>query len=47
MTYTGTELTYRVVFDTDSNRFMAIDAYDETRVAYGITIEEAVRNLRA
>ena len=47
MKFTETELTYRVAFDTKSNRFMAINAQDETHIAYGVTIEEAVRNLRA
>lgn len=47
MTYTRETVTYRVAFDTQRNQFMAIDAANENRIAYGITIEEAVRNLNA
>ncbi|MFV0559478.1 MAG: hypothetical protein ACK5NA_02030 [Enterococcus sp.] len=45
MTFKKTNLEYRVAFDTASNRFMAIDANDDTNVAFGITIEQAVREL--
>ena len=38
-------MQYRVAFDTTSNRFMAIDAQNENNVAFGITIEQAVRAL--
>lgn len=46
MTYTANDVTYRIAFDTESNHFLAIDAQNEARVATGVTIEEAVRNLR-
>ncbi|MEQ2878397.1 hypothetical protein [Enterococcus asini] len=46
MTYTANDVTYRIAFDTESNHFLAIDAHNEARVATGVTIEEAVRNLR-
>ncbi|MGX7132326.1 MULTISPECIES: hypothetical protein [Enterococcus] len=45
MTFTKTNMEYRIAFDSASNRFMAIDAKNETNIAYGITIEEAIRNL--
>lgn len=45
MTFTKTNMQYRVAFDTTSNRFMAIDAQNENNVAFGITIEQAVRAL--
>ncbi|WP_165004651.1 MULTISPECIES: hypothetical protein [unclassified Enterococcus] len=45
MTFTKTNLSYRVAFDTASNRFMAIDASNEKNVAFGITIEQAIRAL--
>ncbi|WP_303219001.1 hypothetical protein [Enterococcus asini] len=46
MTYTANDVTYRIAFDTENNHFLAIDAHNEARVATGVTIEEAVRNLR-
>ncbi len=45
VTFTKTNMEYRIAFDSASNRFMAIDAKNETNIAYGITIEEAIRNL--
>lgn len=47
MTYTKANIEYRVAFDTTTNRFMAIQADNDRNVAYGVTIEEAVRNLKA
>ncbi|MCD5001711.1 hypothetical protein IV487_04400 [Enterococcus saccharolyticus] len=45
MTFTKTNLEYRIVFDTQKNMFMAIDKHDETRAAYGVTIEKAIKKL--
>ena len=45
MTFTKTNMQYRLASDTTSNRFMAIDAQNENNVAFGITIEQAVRAL--
>ncbi|MFN6870288.1 hypothetical protein [Enterococcus hirae] len=45
MTFTKTNIEYRVAFDTVSNQFMAIHATNENNVAFGITIEQAVRAL--
>ncbi|WP_288322594.1 hypothetical protein [uncultured Enterococcus sp.] len=45
MTFTKINIEYRVAFDTVSNQFMAIDATNENNVAFGITIEQAVRAL--
>ncbi|MDA3973226.1 hypothetical protein PF023_04135 [Enterococcus thailandicus] len=45
MTFNKTNMTYRVAFDTSTNRFMAIDAKNDHNVAFGITIEQAVRAL--
>lgn len=45
MTFTKTNMTYRIAFDTTTNQFMAIDASNENNVAFGITIEQAVRAL--
>ncbi|MBO0461320.1 MULTISPECIES: hypothetical protein [Enterococcus] len=45
MTFTNTTISYRVAFDSSTNRFMAIDAMNEQHVAYGVTIEQAVKAL--
>lgn len=45
MTFTKTNIQYRVAFDTSTNQFMAIDATNEKNVAFGVTIEQAVRAL--
>ncbi|MDT2756223.1 hypothetical protein P7G51_02325 [Enterococcus asini] len=47
MKYFGTEGTYRIAFDTENNHFLAIDAQNEAHFAIGVTIEEALRNLRS
>lgn len=47
MTFTKENLSYRIAFDTTSNKFMAIDSKNDQHVAYGVTIEEAIRNLKA
>ncbi len=47
MSFTKENLDYRIAFDTLTNMFMAIDAKDETRIAYGITIEEAIKKLNS
>ncbi|MFQ9320760.1 MAG: hypothetical protein ACLR3E_01690 [Enterococcus durans] len=45
MTFTKTNMKYRVAFDTTTNQFIAIDASNEKNVAFGVTIEQAVRAL--
>ncbi|MEC3940373.1 hypothetical protein [Enterococcus mundtii] len=45
MTFTKTSISYRVAFDSSTNRFMAIDALNEQHITYGITIEQAVKAL--
>jgi len=47
MTFKKEELAYRIAFDTNTNQFMAIDSKNEERVAYGVTIEHAIKNLNA
>lgn len=42
MTFTTLELQYRIAFDSESNRFLAIEVNNEENVAYGITIEQAI-----
>ncbi|EOL41876.1 hypothetical protein RV11_GL001540 [Enterococcus phoeniculicola] len=46
MTFTQTNIEYRIAFDTVQNKFMAIDAHDEANFAYGITIEDAIKELK-
>ena len=38
-------MDYRVAFNTATNRFIAIDASNEEHVAFGITIEQAIKAL--
>ena len=45
MTFTQKNIEYRVAFDTSTNQFIAIDATNDKNVAFGITIEQAVRAL--
>ena len=45
MTFTKVNMKYRVVLDTTTNQFMAIDASNENNIAFGVTIEQAVRAL--
>ena len=45
MTFTKTNMQYRVAFDTTPTRFMAIDAQNENNVAFGITLEQAIPGL--
>ena len=47
MTFTKENLEYRIAFDTQTNQFMAIDNKNEAHVAYGITIEEAIKKLNS
>lgn len=47
MTFKKEDLAYRIAFDTNTNQFMAIDSKDEQHVAYGVTIEHAIKNLNA
>ncbi|MGX7420072.1 hypothetical protein ACWOFR_14835 [Carnobacterium gallinarum] len=46
MVFNNNNLKYRIAFDTAKNIFMAIDATDESNVAYGITIEQAIVELK-
>ncbi|HLQ40425.1 MAG TPA: hypothetical protein VK118_05625 [Tetragenococcus sp.] len=45
MTFMKEDLTYRIAFDTMNNKFMAIDSKNDQHLAYGVTIEEAIKNL--
>ncbi|GEN92113.1 hypothetical protein LQF61_04220 [Tetragenococcus koreensis] len=45
MTFKKENLDYRIAFDTSTNQFMAIDSKNEQHVAYGVTIEHAIKNL--
>jgi hypothetical protein len=47
MTFTKENLEYRIAFDTQTNQFMAIDNKNEAHIAYGITIEEAIKKLNS
>lgn len=47
MTFKNESLAYRIAFDSSTNQFMAIDSKDEQHVAYGVTIEHAIKNLNA
>jgi len=46
MTFGNKVLKYRVALDTKRNLFMAIDANNQTNIAYGITITQAVKELK-
>lgn len=46
MTFGNKALKYRVALDTEKNLFMAIDATNHANVAYGITITQAVKELK-
>lgn len=46
MTFGNKVLKYRVALDTEKNLFMAIDANNQANVAYGITITQAVKELK-
>lgn len=45
MTFKTNQLEYRIMFDTSRNQFMAISVNDESKVAFGMTIEKAVHSL--
>lgn len=45
MTFDNQLITYRVAFDTKQNLFMAYDAKNSEKFAFGITIEQAVKEL--
>lgn len=47
MTFNKENLAYRIAFDSNTNQFMAIDSKDEQHIAYGVTIEHAIKNLNA
>ncbi|MHC5228355.1 hypothetical protein ACYSNW_08775 [Enterococcus sp. LJL99] len=46
MTFGTNVLEYRVALDTQKNLFMAIDVNDQSNIAYGITITQAVTELQ-
>lgn len=46
MTFDNNNLEYRIALDTNRNLFMAIDARNQRKVAYGITIKQAVKELQ-
>ena len=46
MTFGNKVLKYRVALDTKKNLFMAIDANNQANIAYGITITQAVKELK-
>ncbi|WP_427815009.1 hypothetical protein ACQKTA_13310 (plasmid) [Enterococcus sp. 22-H-5-01] len=45
MTFNKNQLEYRVTLDTDLNLFVVFDKQDESKVATGTTIENAVHEL--
>ncbi len=46
MTFYNKELQYRVTLNTDLNLFVVFDKEDSNRVATGVTIEQAVQELK-
>ncbi len=46
MTFTKVAIEYRIAFDSVKNEFLAIDAHNENHVASGVTIEQAITNLK-
>lgn len=46
MTFTNTNMEYRVTLDTELNQFVVYAQEDATKVAVGQTIQEAVSALR-
>lgn len=46
MTYQTKEQTYRVQLDTQTQTFIVIDANEPAMIAYGATIEQAVKELQ-
>ncbi|MFC0232681.1 hypothetical protein ACFFIF_01585 [Vagococcus entomophilus] len=46
MTYDNKIFQYRVALDTNTQMFMVIDANNQEKIAYGITIEQAVKELK-
>ena len=46
MTFYNTDLQYRVTLDTKLNLFIAFDKKDANHFATGITIEQAVQELK-
>lgn len=45
MTFKTSKIEYRIMLDTQSNQFMAVDAHDNTKIAFGNTIEKAILSL--
>lgn len=46
MTFYNKDLQYRVTLNTDLNLFVVFDKTNENRVATGVTIEQAVQELK-
>ncbi len=46
MTFTNTVLEYRIALNTQTQVFMAIDALNPEKVGYGVTIEQAIHELK-
>lgn len=46
MTFYNTDLQYRVTLDTKLNLFIVFDKKDSNHFATGITIEQAVQELK-
>ena len=46
MTFYNKELQYRVTLNNDLNLFVVFDKTDSNRVATGVTIEQAVQELK-
>ncbi|EOH93141.1 hypothetical protein [Enterococcus pallens] len=46
MTFYNKELTYRVTLDTELNLFIVFNQEDANQFATGVTIEQAVQELK-
>ncbi len=46
MTFSNTTIQYHVTLNTKTQVFMVYDAQNHEKVAYGVTIEKAVKELQ-
>lgn len=46
MTFYNNDLQFRVTLDTDLNLFIAFDKNDSNKFASGVTIEQAIQELK-
>lgn len=46
MLFNNKQLPYRIALNTQTQQFMAFDAKDASKVAYGNTIEKAIAALK-